>query len=821
MGDSGTGRTAPIGTPYPLVLVVDDDPDARALARLYAEDCGFRVAEARDGHQALGRFDELAPAIVLMDARMPGLDGFAAASALRRRPHGAQTPILLTTARTDDAALAHAFESGVSEVLPKPLRKTIVQNRLRLLYENRVAHAALRDSEQRNRQLVDLSPEAMAIFLEARFVYLNRAAVECLAGVSERQFADRTLYDFLDAGQEEWVRRYLEAVGRGGRASERIEARLQTLDGGLREVEITASPYPYYGHTAVLAHIHDVTERKAAEREARLAAQVVESTTEGVMVADADNRIVSVNPAFTRVTGYTAEEAIGRTPALLKSGRHDAAFYRGIWQALEERGEWQGEIWNRRKNGEIYPEWLNISVVYDDETGRPSHHVAIFSDITAIKKAEARLQRLAHYDALTGLANRNLFLERLEQALIQADRTGECFAVLFLDLDHFKEVNDRLGHHAGDCLLEEVGRRLEGCLRKSDTPARLGGDEFTVLLRHVRSRRDVVELARVLVEVLEHPFELSGRHVEVTTSIGIALHPGSGTDVATLTRRADEAMYRAKLAGRNTYRFDGEGGPASGAPAIGEDELIRALEHDEFALAYQPYYRNGGVIAGFEALLRWRHPEHGELAPAHFLPLVEECGLILAVGDWVLRRACRQARQWNAKRPEAPLGLAVNLSRRQLVDLRFAERVGRILAKTGLAPELLELDAAESILLGDLGPLMHNLSQLRALGVRIAVDDFGGGLGGLDRLRDLPVDAVKIDRSCVSRLTEAGPERAAAGSVIAQAHRLHMEVFAEGVETPEQLRFLQEHACDHTQGFYHQHPVAAEEVDGLLLRDPR
>ena len=820
MGDSGPGPSAPIGTPYPLVLVVDDDPDARALARVYAEDCGFRVAEAHDGHHALDRFDELLPAIVLMDASMPGLDGFAAAAALRRGPHGARTPLLLTTARTDEATLARAFEAGISEVLPKPLRKTIVQNRLRLLYENRVAHEALRESEQRNRQLVDFSPEAMAIFLEGRFVYLNHAAVECLAGVSERQFAKRTLYEFLDAEQVEPMRRYLEAVGRGERSGERIEARLHTLDGGRREVEITAGPYSYYGHTAVIAHIHDVTDRKEAEREARLAAQVVESTTEGVMVTDADNRIVSVNPAFTRVTGYTPEEAIGRTPALLKSGRHDAAFYGDIWQALVAHGEWQGEIWNRRKNGEVYPEWLNISVVRD-EYGRPSHHVAVFSDITAIKQAEERLQRLAHYDALTGLANRTLFLERLEQALTQADRTGERFAVLFLDLDHFKEVNDSLGHRAGDCLLEEVARRLEGSLRKSDTPARLGGDEFTVLLRHVRSRRDVVELARVLVEVLEHPFELSGRHVEVTTSVGIALYPESGADVDALTQRADDAMYRAKVAGRNTYRLDEEGGPAVAAPEIGEEELIRALEHDEFALAYQPYYRNGGAIAGFEALVRWRHPEYGELAPAHFLPLAEECNLILAVGDWVLRRACRQARQWNAKRPDAPLGLAVNLARRQLVDPGFAERVGRVLARTGLAPELLELDAAESILVGDLAPLMQNLSQLRALGVRIAVDDFGSGLGGLDRLRELPVDAIKIDRSCVSRLTEAGPDQAVAESVIAQAHRLHMEVFAEGVETPEQLHFLRDHACDHTQGFYHQRPLAAEDVEGLLERQPR
>ncbi|HKJ77007.1 MAG TPA: GGDEF domain-containing phosphodiesterase, partial [Gammaproteobacteria bacterium] len=286
-------------------------------------------------------------------------------------------------------------------------------------------------------------------------------------------------------------------------------------------------------------------------------------------------------------------------------------------------------------------------------------------------------------------------------------------------------------------------------------------------------------------------------------------------------QRADDAMYRAKEAGRNTYRFHGEGGPAVEVPEVGEEELIRALEHDELALAYQPYYRRGGAIAGFEALLRWRHPEHGELAPAHFLPLAEQCDLILAVGDWVLRRACRQARRWNANRPDAPLGLAVNLSRRQLVDPRFAERVGRVLAATGFAPQLLELDAAESILLGDLAPLMQNLSHLRTLGVRIAVDDFGGGLGGLERLRELPVDAVKIDRSCVSRLTDPGPDQNAAESVIAQAHRLHMEVFAEGVETPEQLHFLQNHACDHTQGFYHQRPVAAEEVEGLLESDPR
>ena len=804
---------------YPLVLVVDDDPDARAVARRHVEAARFRVAEAEDGHHALERFEALAPDIVLMDGRMPGLDGFQATRALRRRPHGAHTPVLLTTSQVDDAALERAFDAGASEVLAKPLHRTLVQNRLRLLYENRLAHEALRAAEQRNRQLVDQSPEGVVVVLEGRFFYINRAGVDCLGGANPGAFAGRSLLEFVEPGQVEPARRYLQAVAGGERAGERIETRLVGVDGGVREVEFTATPYEYYGHATVLAHIHDITLRKEAEREARLAAQVVESTTEGVLVTDAGNRIVSVNPAFTRVTGYTAEEAVGETPALLNSGRHDAAFYEGMWRAIRDHGEWQGEIWNRRKNGEIYPEWLNVTVVRDD-AGRITHHIAVFSDITAIKKAEARLHRLAHYDPLTGLANRALFLERLEQSLMQAERTGERFAVLFIDLDRFKAVNDSLGHRAGDQLLEEVARRLEGCLRKSDTVARLGGDEFTALLRHIHSRRDVEELAATIVEVLERPFQLPGGTVQVGSSIGVALYPEAGADVDTLTQRADNAMYRAKEAGRNTYRFDSDG-PAVEC-AVDEAELRRALEHEELALAYQPYYGRDGAIAGFEALLRWHHPQRGELPPAQFLPLAEESDLGVAIGQWVLERACTQAGQWNAarpERPERPLGLTVNLSRRQLVDPRFAEEVGRVLARTGLPAHLLGLDAAESILLGDLAPLMDNLAGLRALGVRVAVDDFGGGFAALERLRELPLDAIKIDRAFIGRLSEGARDQAIAESMIELAHRLQMEVCAEGVETSEQLAFLQAHHCDLTQGYYLHRPATAAEVETLLARD--
>nr|WP_090865455.1 EAL domain-containing protein [Paraburkholderia diazotrophica] len=550
----------------------------------------------------------------------------------------------------------------------------------------------------------------------------------------------------------------------------------------------------------------------------RMADRVFESALEGIMVTDRNAKIERVNQAFTRLTGYTQEEVLGRDASLLNSGHQPPGFYAELWRSLETDGHWQGEIWNRRKNGELYLEYLTITSIRGND-GEISHYAGIFSDITQRRQTEERLRYLATHDVLTGLANRVLFEERLERAIIHAGRSRRKFAVMCLDLDRFKLVNDTLGHSAGDKVLKVVAERLRTGLRESDTVARLGGDEFALVLEDFNDVRDVGHLAGMLLDSVGQAIDLGGREIFTTPSIGISIYPDDGVQAEQLMLRADQAMYGAKSRGRNVFQFF-ESNMTSSAIAQLETlgELHRALEQNEFCLYYQPQYDlSNGRIVGVEALLRWRHPRRGLVPPGEFIGIAEQSTLIVPLGRWVLREACRQARAWLDAGIEFGR-IAVNLSARQCFTDEFLGDLSAILSETALPPERLQLELIESMAMNTREEIGTLLRELVARRVSLAIDDFGTGYSSLAYLKDLPVDTLKIDRSFLGSSDAHNPDRAIIRAVVVMGRALGLDVVMEGVETQEQLAFLQEVGCHQGQGYLLARPQPAERLTEHMRR---
>ncbi len=565
---------------------------------------------------------------------------------------------------------------------------------------------------------------------------------------------------------------------------------------------------------------HALRERDEAlnisQRNLHLAEKVIESSLEGIMITDDKSVIVSVNPAFTRLTGYSAEEVVGKTPAVLNSGRHDKSFYDAMWRRLREHGHWQGEVWNRRKSGEIYPELLTIAAITARD-GQLTHYAALFSDITELKESEERIRHLAYYDALTGLPNRRLLDDRLRVALAHAHRNQRQLAVLFIDLDRFKRINDSLGHEVGDRLLVAIAQRLRDIVREDDTVARMGGDEFVAVLSDIENPDHAVQIARRLIESLKQPVYVGSHELVVTTSIGVSIYPDDGESAAGLVKNADIAMYRAKDTGRNSFQLYA---PAMNARTLEhlalESALHRALERSEFELYYQPLYEAGQCrMVAAEALLRWRHPDLGLVPPADFIPLAEETGLILPIGTWVLRDACRQLALWQQQGHEA-LHVSVNISARQFHQPDFIAQAAHIVQAAGLSPRQLTLELTESMLMDDALETSRMLTQLHELGFGIAMDDFGTGYSSLSYLKRFPLSELKIDRVFIRDIERSAEDAAIVSATIGLAHSLGLRVVAEGVETVQQLAFLQQQGCDILQGFHFSPPVTVAEFEKLL-----
>ncbi|MDR3393371.1 MAG: EAL domain-containing protein [Parasulfuritortus sp.] len=563
----------------------------------------------------------------------------------------------------------------------------------------------------------------------------------------------------------------------------------------------------------------DITERQQAHVQRLMAASVFESSREGILITDSEQRIIRVNPAFCHMLGYDESEVLGQTPAMLQSGTYNSDFYADLWSNIMLHDHWQGEVWDRCKTGEIIPVLLSISVVRDAD-GAVLHYVSILTDISSIKESEARLEHLARHDPLTGLANRLMLHIRLEHALDRAQREGTGLALLMIDLDQFKDINDSFGHAMGDALLKEVAQRLTQRARGVDTVSRLGGDEFTILLEDLEQPDDAARLAQDIIILLGQPVLLPNKHeVSVGASIGIALFPDHGSTEAELLQQADAALYQAKAEGRGRYQFFTNDLTLAARQRIAlEMRLRRAVAQNELVLHYQPQVdASSGRIVGAEALVRWHDPIEGLIPPADFIPMAEQSGLIVAIGDWVLRETCLQGVRW-AETGLPPLSLAVNVSSRQFQYGDLAGKVSQVLQETGFPAERLELELTESVLMKHQQQAMAILAQLRTLGVRIAIDDFGTGYSSLAYLKGFPLDVLKIDKSFVNDIPLHQDDMEIAATIIAMAHTLRLQVLAEGVENQPQLDFLKEKGCDRYQGFLMSRPLPADDFAAFIQR---
>ena len=560
-----------------------------------------------------------------------------------------------------------------------------------------------------------------------------------------------------------------------------------------------------------------ITERKRAEEALLLSAKVFEHSGEAIMITDAANRIVTVNAAFTRLTGYTLDEVRGENPRILAAQRTPAETYRAMWSALQESGYWQGELWDRSKDGHVYPKWASISLIRNP-AGEVTHHVASFLDTSERKAAEEHISRLAHHDPLTGLFNRFSLHQRLEQALLTAQREGMEVAVMLIDMDRFKSINDTLGHPAGDALLIEVAQRLQDTVRESDIVARLGGDEFVVVLTGVESGMLAgASISGKILHRLEQPYAYKDKLLHSTPSIGLSIYPADGDSVETLMKHADLAMYSAKERGRNTFQFFS---PDMNAGMVErmliEQELRVALEQEQFALHYQPQISAAdGSICGLEALMRWRHPQNGIISPMKFIPVAEEIGLIEKLGAWVLNEACRQFAAWKAVGVCAGR-VAVNLSAQQLRSSSLVELVRSTMSRHGIGAGELELEITESVAMEDPQRAIAQLAALRELGVELAIDDFGTGYSSLAYLKLLPIQTLKLDRAFVKDIEIDENDAAISTATMALAHSLGLKVVAEGVETEAQHVFLVSQRCDILQGYLFSKPLPADEAAAFL-----
>ena len=604
---------------------------------------------------------------------------------------------------------------------------------------------------------------------------------------------------------------------------ERLRVRIRTRDGELRWLEHLCSDVRDANGDilGVRSTNLDITERVGRELQQAVTATAFE-THEGIIITDGESRIVRVNQAFCEITGYEAAEVIGKTPAILKSGRQDRDFYEKMWATLHAEGRWDGELWDRRKNGEVYPKQLTITAVKDD-AGKVSHYVGMFSDISLRKEAEAEIFRLAYYDPLTLLPNRRLLMDRLNQAMTASDRNDTYGAVLFIDLDHFKELNDTQGHAVGDKLLVEVARRLVSSVRTGDTVARLGGDEFVVMLANLfDSDEDVVphaeSVASKVLEALNRPYRLEGQQYQGTASIGVTLFHGRQASADELLKHSDVALYQAKSSGRARLRFfDPSMQQALEKRARMKSDLRAALQENQFRLHFQPQVDASGHCVGAEVLLRWQHPEQGLVPPGDFIPFAEESGLIGLIDMWVLAESCRQIRDWDERKVFAGLRLSVNISAAAFMHHDFVAEVLAIIYAHRIDPARLKLELTETSLIHNLAEAIDRMKQLKSDGIIFSLDDFGTGYSSLSYLRQLPIDQLKIDRAFVRNVTVESGDAVIAKTIIGMAHNLGLEVIAEGVETQEQFALLDSFGCFGFQGYLFSRPVSLGEFETWLI----
>jgi diguanylate cyclase (GGDEF)-like protein/PAS domain S-box-containing protein len=676
--------------------------------------------------------------------------------------------------------------------------------------------ARLRESEHKVRRILESTQEGFVLVGRDNVIREVNNALCTLAGISREELLGRSVFEFVDVANRPILAEQIQQREAGERRSYELEL---SLPGGRRLpclINSTPTVDERGAVTGAFALISDLTGRRKHEAYMRQTVAVFENTAEGVMITDKEGRLVLVNPAFTEITGYDESEVTGRTPGFLHSGRHDKSFYQRLWAEIMNNGHWQGEVWNRRKNGQIYPEWLTISAVRDS-AGDVQNFVGVFSDISHIKRSEAELERLAHYDPLTDLPNRTLLNMQLSLALERTGRAKKKLAVMELDLDGFKTVNDSLGHPSGDLLLQIIGQRLGRVLRSEDVIARMGGDEFAIIIENPPAASVLGHIAEKIIQAVSEPVDLYGHSALVTASVGIALFPDDGNDVTSLLKAADTAMYAGKQAGRNTYRFHDAGMAEAARHRLRMEQGLRqALEEGQLEVWYQPQINfNSGAIIGAEALIRWQDPRRGIVSPTEFIAVAEETGLILPLGEWVLLQACMQAHSW--MQDGLFFGrISVNVAGPQIERGDFVGTVRQALDSTGIDPGMVELEITETFLLRNAEQAMAIVAQLSELGLSIAIDDFGTGYSSLSYLKYLKAHKLKIDQRFVRDLPDDKDDAAIARAIIALGLSLGFRVVAEGVETEAQEAFLKAEGCHQGQGFLYARPMSAVDFERWL-----
>jgi len=676
---------------------------------------------------------------------------------------------------------------------------------------------ALEDSERRFRTLCDLSPTGIFRNNAAGdAVYVNNQTAACV-GLEQQNCLGSGWSRFLHPDDRDKIfAKWNRAIAK--QINFQAEYRFAHDNGKIVWVSCSAVPElntqgECLGYIGTLV---DITQQKLAVDKSKLAASVFENTQDGIIIADKDVKIISVNNSFERITGYSQHEAIGQNPNFLHSGKQDENFYQNMWYEINQVGFWRGELWNRRKDGSAFPQWLTINAVKDSD-GEVLSYVSVFSDISAVKKSEERLTWLAYHDPLTNLANRLLFTQRLEHGINRAGRDDTLLALIFLDFDNFKHINDSMGHKTGDELLVVVSKRLKESLRESDTLSRFGGDEFTILIENYCSLSEINAITQKLIQQFKSPFIISGNQIYISISMGISIYPNDGDDAEALLRNADSAMYRAKKQGGGCLSFYTSELTESARQRFSVESGIRnAIENNELRLNYQPKFdAKTGKLIGAEALCRWHSNKMGEVSPGIFIPIAEESSVINELGAWVLEAACVQAKKWLSIH-HGDFRLGVNVSVRQIQNAKFVEQVMDVLDRTGLPAQYIELEVTE-------GVVMHQsetqcLQKLRDIGVKISIDDFGTGYSSLSYLRDLPIDRLKIDQSFVRDIGRNQRDEAIVRAVIAMGHAHDLEIIAEGVEELEQQAFLRMEGCDELQGYLMGRPMPAHKFEELLMQ---
>lgn len=735
----------------------------------------------------------------------------------------AQDPQLLRRTAEARASGAAVMESAAPP--PEELLHELRVHKIELEMQNetlRHTQMALEESRDRYVDLYDFAPAGYLTLTDKAFIAEINLTGAALLGEQRNRLLRRRFARFVSTEDgDRWHRDFLRVARHGENLSSEVVLRRD--DGSRFHAKLVCQRVAKPGAKPVVRiALTDITERKRVEDELRIAAIAFELRA-GMMVTDSRGVILRVNRAFTDLTGYTAEEVVGKTPELLRSERHDELFYQQMWQTLLANRHWQGVIWARHKGGKVYAEWLSMSAVCAQD-GSTTHYVGVFSEITQNSEAEAEIHRLAYYDSLTHLPNRRLLQDRLGQALAASIRNGRCGAILFLDLDNFKMLNDMYGHDAGDLLLVELAQRLLGCVRAGDSVARLGGDEFVLLLEDLSGEPEeaAVQAKQVgdkVQESVARPFLLKGHEYQCTNSMGIRLFRDNDATVEELLRHADLALYESKNAGRNTLRFFD---PVMQLMQDKRNALVndmrKACQRKQLRLYYQPVIDNTRGIVGAEALLRWLHHDRGLVEPGEFIHLAEETGLIQTIGHWVLVAACVQIKAWEGNAATHELKLSINVSARQFRQPNFVAEVRQALKQTGADPTRLKIELTESLVLNDIADTLKKMLALESLGIGCALDDFGTGFSSLSYLARLPLAEIKIDKAFVTNLPGSRNDAIITETVIAMARNLGLNVVAEGVETEEQREFLDRHGSHAYQGYLFSRPLPLEEFEQLLVQ---